>query len=109
MQTIRKTKIIATLGPASSGRDIIKKFIEEGVDIFRLNFSHGTYDDYTKLIKTIRSINKDMPIMADLKGAEIRTIVKNKNGLELKKDKPVELILTEKQLQKTISQLTIIK
>jgi len=84
MSNIRKTKLIATLGPSSSEKSIIKTFIDLGVDIFRLNFSHGNYDDYTTLIGTIRSVNKDIPIMADLKGAEIRTIVKNNNGIELK-------------------------
>lgn len=91
----RKTKIIATLGPASSNKEMIKSFIDLGVDVFRLNFSHGDYNDYTALINTIRSINDNMPIMADLKGSEIRTIVKNKNGLVLKKDKEIELLFNE--------------
>ncbi len=92
MQKIRKTKIIATLGPASSDKNIINKFIESGVDIFRLNFSHGNYNDYTEQIKLIRSVKENMPIMADLKGAEIRTIVKNKNGIELEQEKVIELV-----------------
>ena len=94
----RKTKIIATLGPASSDKQMINKFIELGVDVFRLNFSHGDYKDYTELIKTIRSIKKDIPIMADLKGAELRTIVKNKNGIDLKKDKEIELLFNDSDL-----------
>ncbi len=94
----RKTKIIATLGPASSDKQMINKFVELGVDVFRLNFSHGDYKDYTELIKTIRSIRKDIPIMADLKGAELRTIVKNKNGIDLKKDKEIELLFNDGDL-----------
>ncbi|MBN2401181.1 MAG: pyruvate kinase [Spirochaetes bacterium] len=93
-----KTKIIATLGPASSDKEMIKTFIELGVDIFRLNFSHGDYNDYTERIKTIRSINDKMPIMADLKGSEIRTIVKNINGIVLKKDKEIELLFNDADL-----------
>ncbi len=92
MRKIRKTKIITTLGPSSSNEQMIKTFIELGADIFRLNFSHGTYDDYTALIEMIRSIKKDMPIMADLKGAEIRTIVKNRNGIQLTGNKETELV-----------------
>ena len=46
MYNTRKTKIITTLGPASSNKQMINAFIEFGVDIFRLNFSHGDYDDY---------------------------------------------------------------
>jgi pyruvate kinase len=94
----RKTKIIATLGPASSDKQMIEKFIELGVDVFRLNFSHGDYNDYSELIKTIRSIKNDIPIMADLKGAELRTIVKNQNGIDLKKDKEIELLFNESDL-----------
>jgi pyruvate kinase len=94
----RKTKIIATLGPASTDKQIIKKFIELGVDVFRLNFSHGDYNDYSELIKAIRSINKDIAIMADLKGAELRTTVINKNGIDLKKDKEIELLFNDADL-----------
>jgi pyruvate kinase len=94
----RKTKIIATIGPASSDKQIIKNFIELGVDVFRINFSHGDYNDFSEIIKTIRSIKKDTAIMADLKGAEIRTIVKNKNGLELKKDEDIELLFNDGEL-----------
>ncbi|MFH0976160.1 MAG: pyruvate kinase [Spirochaetota bacterium] len=95
MQKIRKTKIIATLGPSSSSKEIIKSFIDLGVDIFRLNFSHGTYDEYTELIKTIRLVKSNMPIMADLKGAEIRTIVKNTSGIILKQNNDIELVFNE--------------
>ncbi|MBN2040206.1 MAG: pyruvate kinase [Spirochaetes bacterium] len=98
MLKIRKTKIIATLGPSSSTNEMIKTFIDLGVDAFRLNFSHGKYDDYTNLISTIHSIKKDMPIMADLKGAEIRTIVKNPNGITLQKNKETELIFNGEEV-----------
>jgi pyruvate kinase len=98
MSLRRKTKLIATLGPSSAGKDTIKTFIDLGVDIFRLNFSHGNYNDYTSLINIIRSVKEDMPIMADLKGAEIRTIVKNNNGIELLKDRPLELIFNQDEI-----------
>lgn len=98
MWKTRKTKIIATLGPSSSNEKIIKTFIEYGVDLFRLNFSHGSYSDYERDIKLIRSVKQDMPIMADLKGAEIRTIVKNENGIVLKSGKDVELVFDKEKI-----------
>lgn len=71
-----RTKIIATLGPASSSRKILLELIKAGVDVFRINFSHGSYEEYAKLIKTIEEINDkykiNTGIMADLQGPKIR-------------------------------------
>nr|NQU92525.1 pyruvate kinase [Bacteroidota bacterium] len=71
-----KTKIIATIGPASSSGETIKKMIFAGVDVFRLNFSHGHYDEFTKAIHEIRKLNKKLEthiaILADLQGPKIR-------------------------------------
>jgi pyruvate kinase len=70
------TKIIATLGPASSSRDKLESLIDAGVSVFRLNFSHGEYDFFKEAISTIRSIGEkkglDIPIMQDLQGPKIR-------------------------------------
>ena len=49
-----KTKIIATLGPATSDSQTISAMIDNGVDVFRINFSHGCFEDYDKLLKEIR-------------------------------------------------------
>ncbi len=72
----RQTKIVATLGPASEGREMICKLAETGVDVFRLNFSHGTHADHQKSVDAIRTIEKerDRPIgiMADLQGPKLR-------------------------------------
>ncbi|MHA1724439.1 MAG: pyruvate kinase, partial [Promethearchaeota archaeon] len=65
-------KIVATLGPASSSKAMIEKLIKAGVDIFRLNFSHGTHEDKKELIKKIRSINHYVGILADIQGPKIR-------------------------------------
>jgi pyruvate kinase len=73
----RKTKIVATLGPASSTPAMIKRLIKAGVDIFRLNFSHGDYKQKLSLIKIIRETSektgKHTGILADLQGPKIRT------------------------------------
>ena len=69
----KKTKIVSTIGPASEKPEIIQKLYEEGVNVFRLNFSHGTHESHGKIIDTIRSLNLNVGIMLDTKGPEIRT------------------------------------
>ena len=69
----KKTKIVATIGPASDAPETIKQLYEYGVDVFRLNFSHGTHESHGKVIDTIRSLNlKNAAILLDTKGPEIR-------------------------------------
>jgi pyruvate kinase len=70
--TKNRTKIVATLGPSSSSKEIIKSLYDSGVNIFRLNFSHGTHESHGKLIDTIHSLNLNCGIMLDTKGPEIR-------------------------------------
>ena len=53
-----KTKIIATLGPSSAEAGIIKAMIDNGVDVFRLNFSHGTLDEHDKLLETLNAARR---------------------------------------------------
>jgi pyruvate kinase len=71
-----KTKIVATIGPASSSKTILKQLIHAGVDVFRINFSHAEYSNVEKIIKTIRELNLELnthiPILADLQGPKIR-------------------------------------
>ncbi len=71
-----KTKIVATLGPASSSKEVLREMMLHGMDVCRLNFSHGTYDFYTTLIRTIRELNEEMglstAILADLQGPKMR-------------------------------------
>ncbi len=76
MEKINRTKIVSTLGPASSKPKIISELIQAGVDVFRLNFSHGKREDKIKLIKKIRKesekLNTVIAVMADLGGPKIR-------------------------------------
>jgi pyruvate kinase len=72
----RKTKIVATLGPASTTPEMIESLFQAGVDMFRLNFSHGTHDDHQARMKIIRSVeekyNRPIAVLADLQGPKLR-------------------------------------
>ncbi len=72
-----RTKIIATIGPACSNKEILRKMFEAGVDVCRLNFSHGKHEDHLHVINTVRELNAelglDVALLADLQGPKIRT------------------------------------
>ncbi|WBW49784.1 pyruvate kinase [Peptoniphilus equinus] len=73
---MKKTKIVATIGPASESEEMLKALMLEGVDVCRLNFSHGTHDEHLRKIERIKKvradIDKPVAIMLDTKGPEIR-------------------------------------
>src|SRR5665648_730670 len=79
-----QTKIIATLGPASSSEEILHKMILEGVDVFRLNFSHSTKEEHLRLMNLIKELNRklgtNVSILADLQGPKLR-VGEIENGL----------------------------
>lgn len=83
----RSAKIVATLGPTSQDEQTIQRLLQAGVDVARLNFSHGTHDDHAATIKRLRIIAKEMGrpicIMQDLQGPKIRTGDLVKGKLEL--------------------------
>ncbi len=72
----RSTKIVATLGPASSDREVLRRMIAAGVDVVRMNFSHGTADDHLNRAETVREAARELErtvgIMCDLQGPKIR-------------------------------------
>jgi pyruvate kinase len=72
----KKTKIVATLGPASSTKGVLKDMLEAGVNVFRINFSHADYKDVVERIKMIRELNEEFgynaAILADLQGPKLR-------------------------------------
>ncbi|MEH6682762.1 MAG: pyruvate kinase [Sediminicola sp.] len=76
MPSNKKTKIVATLGPATSKKEVLREMIEAGVDVFRINFSHADYKDVSERIKMIRELNEEMAtnvsILADLQGPKLR-------------------------------------
>lgn len=76
MPTRKKTKIVATLGPACSTKEVIKDMIDAGVNVFRINFSHADYSDVSERISIIRGLNEEFgyntSILADLQGPKLR-------------------------------------
>jgi pyruvate kinase len=84
MKNVKKTKIVATLGPASSDRDTIKEMMIAGVNVFRINFSHADFDAAKQRIELIRNLNKELGfnvgILADLQGPKLR-VGKMKDGV----------------------------
>jgi pyruvate kinase len=94
-----KTKIVATVGPASSSKEMLRALVKEGVDVFRLNFSHGTHENHQKVIDFVREINKEMgtnvALLQDLQGPKIRVNdVKDNVTLEAGQ----EFIITTREL-----------
>ncbi|MCK4946535.1 MAG: pyruvate kinase [Alphaproteobacteria bacterium] len=89
LKRYRKTKIIATLGPASSTREIIGNLFKSGVDVFRLNFSHGTHEDHRKRISIIREIEKErnrpIGVFADMQGPKLRLGTFKNGEISIKK------------------------
>jgi pyruvate kinase len=84
---MKKTKIVATLGPASSGKDTLRQMMLAGLNVCRLNFSHGAYADHEACVTTIRELNEELglnvAILADLQGPKIRTNDMENNGILL--------------------------
>jgi pyruvate kinase len=84
---MKKTKIVATLGPASSGKDTLRQMMLAGLNVCRLNFSHGAYADHEACVTTIRELNEELglnvAILADLQGPKIRTNDMENNGVLL--------------------------
>ena len=96
----KKTKIVATLGPGCGNKTMLSRLIKAGVNVFRINFSHATYEEVDRYVELIRSLNKELDtnvaILADLQGPKIR-VGKMEDGVVFKKGD--EFILsTEKEI-----------
>lgn len=82
---IRKTKIVATIGPATESKEMLRKIIKAGVNVCRINFSHGSHEGHEKVINNIREINKEeglfTAILGDLQGPKIRVGEIKNNGV----------------------------
>lgn len=95
----RKTKIVATVGPASESKEMLTSFAKAGVNIFRLNFSHGTHEDHLKRLKTVREISEELDtnlaVLQDLQGPKIRTQLVENNGVEIKAGNLLTFVMDE--------------
>ena len=85
---MRKTKIVCTIGPASESEEMLRALCSAGMNVARLNFSHGTHDEHLRRIETIRKVRSDMQlpiaIMLDTKGPEYRVGTFENGSVELK-------------------------
>lgn len=106
---MKRTKIVATLGPASSSMEVIEEMIKAGADVCRINFSHGSYENVIAQINTIRDINKKLgthtAILADLQGPKLRIGVVENNGVELIDGN--EIVITTKECEGTAKRVYI--
>ncbi len=94
---MKKTKIVATLGPASAKKEVLKEMILAGLNVCRLNFSHGSYDDHAASIALIRELNEELglnvAILADLQGPKIRTNEMENNGVLLDVGQEIKVLV----------------
>ena len=100
MKDIKKTKIVATLGPASSDKNIIREMMVAGVNVFRINFSHADYKGVETRIRLIRELNEELGynvcVLADLQGPKLR-VGKMKDGVIVEKGDRV--VFTTKKIE----------
>ena len=86
-KSFSQTKIVATLGPATSSKEVLTSLIHEGVDVFRLNFSHSSQQEHLKMINLIKELNKELKnhvaILADLQGPKLRVGEIENNRIDL--------------------------
>jgi len=89
MPSQKKTKIVATVGPATSSKEMLEQIIKEGVNVIRINFSHGKHETHESIVKHVRTINKEQQIhtaiLADLQGPKIRIGEIDGNAVKVKK------------------------
>ncbi len=97
MVTVQKrTKIIATIGPASRSKEMIWKLHQAGANIFRLNFSHGDHDDHIKVINWVRELNDEhgtnICLLQDLQGPKIRTNQMENDGVDIHPGNQIKIV-----------------
>lgn len=106
---MRKTKIVGTIGPASESVDLLKQLFNEGLDVARLNFSHGDHNEHGQRIQNIRQAmketDKNVAILLDTKGPEIRTGVLKKEPVDLVEGET--LVITTEQIEGDASKISV--
>jgi pyruvate kinase len=98
--SFNRSKIVATVGPASNSKEMLKKLIEAGADVFRLNFSHGDHEGHAQVVKYIREINEEwgthVSILQDLQGPKIRLREVENGSVDIKEGD--DLIITTEEI-----------
>lgn len=98
----RKTKIVCTLGPKTNSIDMLEKLINAGMNVVRLNTSHGTIEEHRKMIKLIKSLrenlNISLPIILDLEGPKVR-IIGIENEIDLKEGEELSIYASSEKIQ----------
>ncbi|MFP4306423.1 MAG: pyruvate kinase [Desulfococcaceae bacterium] len=98
---MKKTKIVCTIGPASGSREVLKALIESGMDVARLNFSHGTYEEHREKVRLIRALSEELDrpvaILQDLRGPKIRVGAIPEPGIRLEPGQ--KFILTTRDIE----------
>ncbi len=106
---MKKTKIVATIGPASANEKILKNIIKSGVNVARMNFSHGDFEEHAHKVKLVRAITKKLglhvAIMQDLGGPKIRTGDLKEGSVFLKGG--AQVILTTKKVEGTAEKMSV--
>src|SRR5690554_4653507 len=106
---MRKTKIVGTIGPVSDSKEVIAKLVEAGLDVARLNLSHGDYNEHSKKIELIREVEDDtgktIGIMLDTRGPEVRTGHLKDGEILLKTGD--EIILTTEEVEGDNNRITV--
>jgi pyruvate kinase len=96
MMKTERTKVVATLGPASSNREVLGGMVDAGLDVVRLNFSHGERADHAARVELVRAVAKELDhnlaILVDLQGPKIRVGMVDDNGVKLDQGREVTLI-----------------
>ena len=94
-RTWNRTKIVCTIGPSSSDPPVVERMLEAGMDVARLNFSHGTHDDHARMIETLRRVSDrrraPLAVLMDLQGPRIRIGRFRRGGAVLEKGQPFTL------------------
>lgn len=107
---MRKTKIICTLGPSTDDRVVLKQLVENGMDVARLNFSHGSHEEHLNRIKALREVcrevGRQVAILLDTKGPEIRTKTFKEDAVKLEEGNTFILTGRDVEGDKSICSVT---
>ncbi len=108
--TQKRSKIVATVGPASRNREMLKQLVKAGANVFRMNFSHGTHDDHKEVIDMLNEVNKELGtnvgLLQDLQGPKIRCGMIENDGVQINSGDP--LIITTEEMVGTSQKVSTV-